>query len=55
MKSSSAQPGMTPPDSGPHKEEPEFRTEDDIPTDDRASASQGDDADSHPQHGERDD
>ena len=49
------QPGMTPPVPGQHKEEPEFRTEDDIPGDDRGSASDGRDADPKPEKGERDD
>jgi hypothetical protein len=52
---SATQPGMTPPVPGQHKEEPEFRTEDDIPTDDRASASDSRDVDPRPEKGERDD
>ena len=49
------QPGITPPVPGQHKEEPEFRTEDDIPSDDKASASDSRDADPKPEKGERDD
>lgn len=49
------QPGMTPPVPGQHKEEPEFRTEDDIPADDRGSGSGGEEPDRHPERGERDD
>ena len=51
----STQPGITPPVPGQHKEEPEFRSEDDIPTDDRGSASDSRDANPHPDSGERDD
>ena len=51
----STQPGITPPGPGQHKEEPEFRTEDDIPSDDRGSASDSRDVDPKPERGERDD
>jgi hypothetical protein len=53
------QPGITPPVPGQDKEEPDLWHEDDIPSDDnRASASsksEGRDADSKPERGERDD
>lgn len=57
------QPGITPPAPGQDKEEPEFWQEDDIPSDDKASATNdresnsrdSRDAGSHPERGERDD
>jgi len=49
------QRGITQPVPGQDKEEPDLWQEDDIPSDDRGSASNGRDADSKPERGERDD
>jgi hypothetical protein len=49
------QPGITPPAPGQEKEEPDLWHEDDIPSDDKASASDSRDAGSKPERGERDD
>lgn len=46
------QPGITPPAPGQHKEEPEFRDEDDIPSQDKPGATD-DPRSSEPERGER--